>query len=194
MIYSQVDPAYQNEKLPKSNLTIGGYGCFLTSLTNLAGGKVSPPVLAERKKDDGFVDGGLLISSVIAEELEMKATGRTKTPPDGWCIGVTADYAPKYPTHFLMVNVKEGLQIDPLDYPARPEPITYNFYEYRTFDNVQYPLNSSEKESPLPFLLNRLSQLTRATQTVAGNEGEGDVENELNNAYTAISEAQKMLK
>ena len=67
-----------------------------------------------------------------------------------------------------------------------------NFYAPLTWE--EYVETLYEEESKLPFLLNRLSQLTRATQRVAGNESEGDVENELNVAYTAISEAKNLIK
>lgn len=156
MIYSQKDPAYAKKRLPKSWVTIGSHGCFLTSLCNLAGGVKSPDKLL---KMEYFTLGGNLYSGKVAEVLGMKMTGRTKMPPKGWCIGVTNKYAPRVPTHFLCVNYHEGIQIDPLDYPAKIEPISYKFYEYRTFDGVKI---KDKDPSALRLLMRRAYQNTKA--------------------------------
>ena len=133
--YSQIDPEYKFLTLPKSSLTIGAQGCFLTSLCNLSGGTMSPPEAMKTK--GGFVRGGYLISGVLAEALGMKRGKTIKEKPEGWCIGVTDKYKSKgVPTHFVCINHDTEEMIDPLTFPAKIEPNIYDFYEYRLFDEV----------------------------------------------------------
>lgn len=137
MIYlSQNDPAYRSLKLGKSKLSVSGYGCFATSL-----GTLFQKTLAEIMAIlGGITDDGLVVSSVIA-----KACGGAVVPPPvgpnipkGWCIAVTNKYAPQgFPTHFFCVNMETKQQIDPLDFPAQVEPLTYPIVEFRTFSGVK---------------------------------------------------------
>lgn len=134
-MFSQIDPKFKDEKLPNSNLTIGGWGCFLCSLSNLAGGKIHP--LELMKTPNGFVKGGLLVSGVLAQALGMERSETVKTAPKGWCIGVTDHYKNKgVPTHFVCVNMQTKKMIDPLAYPAKIEDNTYKYFQYRTFEGV----------------------------------------------------------
>lgn len=86
-----------------------------------------------------ITDDGLVVSSVIAKACGGAALATTTFPPTGWCIGMTDHYASQgFPTHFCCVNMQLGKQVDPLDYPANIEPITYKFKEYRPFTNVLF--------------------------------------------------------
>lgn len=133
--YSQKDPAFSPLNLGPSKLHIGGYGCFLMSLATLF--QKSPLELL--KIQGGILPSGDLISSVIATACHGEALKATTTPPQEWCIGVTDRYKPQFPTHFVLVNPKTNQQIDPLDFPAKPEPIGYHFIQYRPFTGGKLP-------------------------------------------------------
>lgn len=96
-------------------------------------GQVDPVSLL---KSSNFANGGLLISSKAAKSAGLEYVGASKKPI-GWCIGVTDHYAPKWPTHFFVVNEDLQLQIDPLDIDPKPEPLTYDIFEYRIFKGVK---------------------------------------------------------
>lgn len=49
---------------------------------------------------------------------------------------MTNKFAPDFPTHFFCVNMDTKQQIDPLDFPAQIEPLTYPIVEYRPFTKV----------------------------------------------------------
>lgn len=133
MIYSQRDPIIGKMYLGKSKLDVRGYGCFLTSIANLYG--VSPVDLL--KVAGGVTDSGLVNSAALAQFCGGVALPKTITPPKGWSIAMTNKYAPDFPTHFFCVNFEKKLQIDPLDYPAQVEPLSYPIVEYRPFTNIK---------------------------------------------------------
>lgn len=140
--YSQRDVQYSSRTLPKSNLTMGNYGCYVTSIAML--GQVHPTSLL---LDNNFASGGLLYSARAASTAGIVYKGISKLAANGWCIGVTDNYAKRgYPTHFFLVNAASGLQIDPLKNPAKPEKLSYNCFEYRIFDNIKLGVPSSKKE------------------------------------------------
>jgi hypothetical protein len=134
--YSQKDPAYSDLKLGKSKLTIGGFGCFLCSIATLY--QRDPRDLLNIA--GGVTDAGLVDSDRLARACGGSAERKTGIIPKGWCIAMTRDYAEQgYPTHFFCVNMDKGEQvdqIDPLDYPAKPEPLTYKIDHFRPFANV----------------------------------------------------------
>ncbi len=135
MVYlSQNDPAYNGLRLGKSKLTVRGYGCFATSL-----GTLFQKTLAEIMAiPGGITDDGLVVSSVIAKACGGSALPATQTAPKGWCVAMTNKYAQQgFPTHFFLANVDTKQQIDPLDFPAQVEPLTYPIVEYRPFTGVK---------------------------------------------------------
>ncbi len=67
MLFSQRDPAYRNEKLPKSNETINASGCYMCSIATLG---QAADILAFMRTPGAFVNGGLLVSDVLAKALE----------------------------------------------------------------------------------------------------------------------------
>lgn len=131
---SQHDPAYRALKLGKSKLGVPGYGCFACSL-----GTLFQKTLAEIMAiPGGITDDGMVVSAVIAAKCAGQALPATTTPPKGWCIAMTNKYAPQgFPTHFICVNNDTKQQIDPLDFPAQVEPLTYPIVEYRPFTGVK---------------------------------------------------------
>lgn len=154
-MFSQHDPAYDRLLLGNSKLTIHGYGCFLVSIANLYG--VHPRTLLQVW--GGITDTGLVVSGKLAEYCGGKALKRTKKAPKGWCIAMT-DYYKKqgYPTHFFCVNMDAKVQVDPLDFPAKIEPLTYPIVEYRPFTNVR-DLTKDEKPSFLRWLSRRMARI-----------------------------------
>ena len=132
-LYSQRDPAYGSRRLGESKLTVHAYGCFLVSIATIY--QRDPKELLDVK--GAFTNDGLLVSQVLAKHCG----GQTRTvskPPDGWCIAITDHYkGAGYPTHFFCYNHNTKEQIDPLDFPAKVEPVTYNIIQYREFTNIE---------------------------------------------------------
>jgi hypothetical protein len=135
-MFSQRDPSYDRLFLGKSKLTIHGYGCFLVSIANLYGRH--PTELLN--VTGGVTSTGLVVSGVLAKYCGGVASSPTKVAPKGWCIAMTDKYKEQgFPTHFFCVNMDTKEQIDPLDFPAQIEPLTYPIVEYRPFTNVKLP-------------------------------------------------------
>lgn len=142
ILYSQKDPEYKNVTLPKSNLKMETHGCFVSSLAML-----SQKHPSELLRDEFFVDGGYIISSEAAKSVGLRFRASTSIPPKtGWHIGVTNQYAPKYPTHFLLVNPEKQLQIDPLKENPEIEKLSYKIIQYRVFSGS--PLNNNQPTVP----------------------------------------------
>jgi hypothetical protein len=132
-LYSQRDPLFKNQKLGKSSLTVGDYGCFLCSIATLY--QKSPAELLGVA--EAFDDQGILNSNILAQCCGGTAGTKTTDAPEGWCIAQTDHYASKgFTQHFFCVNVKTKEQIDPLKFPAAIEPLTFNIQSYRPFTNV----------------------------------------------------------
>lgn len=133
-LYSQRDPAYDRKFLGDSKRTIHSDGCFLSSIATLY--QRSPVDLLDTP--GAFVGDGNLVSPALAKECGGEALAATNTPPKGWCIAVTDFYANKgFATHFFVVNAEKKLQIDPLDFPAQIEPLSYPIKQYRPFTNTR---------------------------------------------------------
>lgn len=146
---SQHDPAYKNLKLGKSKLSVSGFGCFACSL-----GTLFQKTLAEIMAiPGGITDDGLVVSGVIAKACGGSTLPNPPgSPSPGWCIAMTNKYAPQgFPTHFFCVNTKEKLQIDPLDFPAQIEPLTYPIVELRTFTGVKLVTAQTWQEEAQQF-------------------------------------------
>ena len=141
--YSQKDKAYGKRIIPRSNLTMANYGCYITSIAMLA--QKHPTELLQNGL---FANGGYIYSSRAAKAVGLAYKGATRMPPKkGWCIGVTNKYAPKWPTHFLLVNPSEGLMVDPLKINPKVEKLTYRISQYRLFDGVKF---NHEQENNTP--------------------------------------------
>jgi hypothetical protein len=132
-LYSQKDPAYGYQKLGTSKLTVQGYGCFLCSIATLY--QRHPEELLQ--VPGAFVGSGNLVSGVLAKYCGGEAKPATTKPPKGWCIAMTDHYKDAgFPTHFFCVNPDTKEQIDPLDFPAKVEPLGYRIVQYRPFTNT----------------------------------------------------------
>lgn len=142
--YSQVNPEYSWKKLGNSPYTVGGWGCFLVSIANLA--QVHPSPLLDRANESGAInDQGLLYSADVAKLCGMESTGRQSTWPETHCIGVTKDLMTVgVPTHFFVL-LEDGRMVDPLDKDPQPRQNKYSVYEYRTFSGVKI---DTTEESP----------------------------------------------
>jgi len=133
-LHSQRDPSYQNASLGRSNLRVSGFGCFLVSLANLYQKHPTELLVV----NGAFNDAGLIFSDTIAKYCGGRALGATNTPPDGWCIARTRDYADQgYETHFFCYNNDTKQMIDPLVFPAKLVKNTYRINQYRPFSNIK---------------------------------------------------------
>lgn len=135
ILYSQKDPAYKDLLLKPSRLSVGDYGCFAMSLATLY--QEDPRKILEIP--GAFDRSGLLYSGIISKSLGGLALPKTKSPPKGWAVAMTDHYAPRFPTHFFLVNHDLGMQIDPLKYPANIEnKISFKIVEYRPFTKTKF--------------------------------------------------------
>ena len=145
MIYnSQLDPRWKNARLGPSNLTVGGYGCFICSLCTLA--QVDASKLIFHKENHKFITkGGLLISPYAAKHVGMETkssrSGQGLDEPmpdkDAPCIAITEHYKDKgIPTHFF-VYLGDDMIIDPLDRKPIPKRNPYKIKRYRHFSGVK---------------------------------------------------------
>jgi hypothetical protein len=147
IIYSQRDPKYRDMKIGSSKLTIGGYGCLVQSMATLF--QVDTKVILTIP--GAFSSTGLANTSVIAKALGGEALPATKTTPKGWCMAMTDNYSPQFPTHFFVVNAEQKLQTDPLDFPSVVEPLAgYKIIEYRPFNGVKFDPSQVAKPGPFP--------------------------------------------
>ncbi len=145
-LYSQKDPAYDRKTLGNSNLTVHGYGCFLVSMANLF--QRSPVELLS--VPNGITPDGLLNASVIAKYCGGAYTGQFDSGL-GWQIAQTDHYAPQgFPTHFFLVNQQTKEQVDPLDFPAKVEPLTYHIVNVRVFTGTKFVPAQLPPVGPFP--------------------------------------------
>lgn len=144
-LYSQRDPAYKNLKLA-NKLTIGSHGCFVASMATL----FQKPIEEILKIKNAIDKYGNLNSAIVAKACGGAALTATTTPPDGWCIAVTNQYAPTFPTHFFLCNPKLKKQIDPLDFPCAPEKLSYPVIEYRPFTGIKLNIEAVPPQGVFP--------------------------------------------
>lgn len=120
-----------------------GYGCFVCALATIYQ-KHPKEIMAI---PGAITDSGLLVSSLVAQGCGGASLPKTTTPPSGWSIAVTDHYKPNgVDTHFFVVNAEKKLQIDPLDFPAQPEPLRYKIVEYRPFTNIKLNTQTWQEE------------------------------------------------
>ena len=144
--YSQKDDAYRDMKLGNSKLSVGAAGCVVQSLSTLF--QVDPTVILAMK--DCFDAGGNANIPKIVAALGGKALPATTKPPKGWCMAVTDHYGPTWPTHFFPMNADAQKQVDPLDNPAKVEPLAgYKITQYRPFEGVKF--DHTKLDPPGPF-------------------------------------------
>lgn len=131
-------------KLGRTKLTMGSHGCLVSAMSTIY--QSSPPAIL--KISGGITNDGLVVTGTVALALGGKALPATKVPPNGWCIAVTDFYKNAgYPTHFFVMNAQTKQQIDPLDLPARVEPLSYPIVEYRPFTNVRLKVDETWQEA-----------------------------------------------
>ena len=121
--FSQKDPRWKDVKLGKTNLTIGKYGCFLTSLAMLEGH--SPIIINEmfiinevyvdedNIPDKNYLDD-YLIDGIRAAKILGRTYQRVTSKPNILCIAETNFWEGEgSPQHFF-IWCPEGSHIDPL--------------------------------------------------------------------------------
>ena len=129
--YSQKDPLWANKKLGTSTSTIGGYGCYITSLGMLLG--ITPDMVNTRLiKEGGYKDGNMVDSAKVAK-IFNGTYEKTTTNKGIVCIAETDAFKKQgSPQHFFVL-LPDGRRIDPLDLSPKPEPNDYKIVSYRNF-------------------------------------------------------------
>lgn len=139
--YSQNDLLWKNAKLGKTNLTVGNYGCLISSICTLAswfGEVATPKVLA--KQNFLFTSGGLLIWKQLENVLEkIKFLYRYYSFSEQ----IIDEYLIKNPDTCVVLNVDRGYHwvaalaktktgykcSDPYPYPAKTRVYKFNEIE-----------------------------------------------------------------
>jgi hypothetical protein len=163
MIFSQRDPKWKDVKLGNGKTTIGGFGCFVTSLAMLSG--KTPPEVNEILKRGGYFQGDLIISSVkMAQSLGLEYHGRDNlvnyNPKYQTIAEVDMSPAPGKQQHFVVVN-QDGSILDPWTGTQRPKGV-YPLVSYRLFEKViiQKPILSETPINDNPVKANDAIELT----------------------------------
>lgn len=150
-LYSQRDPAYDRLKLGQSNLTVHGYGCFLASIATLY--QKSPVELL--RVPDAFKNDGNLVSGILAKYCGGEAKPAQENPPKGWAIAVTSHFKDVgYPTHFFVANWELNRMMNPLNFPAKLEPIGFHIIGWRPFTNIKFDPDLLPPEPAFPDVPN----------------------------------------
>lgn len=135
-LYSQVDPLWENDKLGTcGGETIGKSGCKITCY-----GMLCEKTPAEVNKKITYTSGCLTVDSVNSKELGLIYRGVVYKKPEVTCIAETDHYKSKgVPQHFFVIR-KDGMIVDPLDYPCYWKSNKYNVVSYRLI----YPISEDE--------------------------------------------------
>ena len=130
--YSQKDPRWKDLKIGTTNLTMGSYGCYITSLAIITA--VRPDLLlAYLNKNNAFDKTGALINQLAARLLQRSY--KRSITPEGLCIAETDSFKAKgYPQHFFVWLNDKQLIIDPLDGLTKTNK--YHIVSYRIFNNI----------------------------------------------------------
>lgn len=157
--YGQRDPQWSSQKLGTSNVTIGGYGCAITSLAMLCeylGVSTTPSTLNTwLKNNDGFSNGNLVIWSAMNKYTDkLYYTGRkVLATADTFPQIAEVDLIPtnsKFDQHFVLALNKDECW-DP--WTNRKRPLSdfggvksYRIYSYITPVNTD-PVNNNSSNS-----------------------------------------------
>lgn len=113
--------------------TIGSDGCLVCSLATLF--QVNPVTIIRNK--ELFNSLGELSLGEACTYLGGKLRKRTtKLTMNGVVLAKTKHYAPKFPTHFFLLDTRNDEMIDPLDNPAFRRPNKYKVSEYIVIDDT----------------------------------------------------------
>lgn len=140
--YSQSDPRWKSKKLGTSSVSIGGYGCAITAVANLAG--VTPEeVNSKLVTYGGFRDGNLIVWSKAAELFELPYKSSTKDAAFFPTIAETDNFKAKgVPQHFFVL-LEDGTIIDSLDGKHKSNP--YRIVGYRNVGAKEDPVEKTKE-------------------------------------------------
>jgi len=140
-IYHQRNSRYKGIKLGKSNLSVQRYGCFLMCLSYLVG-KDPLEVNKLLTKKGGFTKGGLILSTKVAEILDLNLLkGNSKIPGKMTNIGFMPLWSPTIKEvylgksqHFVVRIIRDGKRLIFDPWTGEELPINhYRFKSYRLF-------------------------------------------------------------
>lgn len=141
--FSQRDPKWRNVKLGFSNVTIGGFGCFMTCESMLTN-KWNPVEVNEiLKKANAINKFGNQDQAKAAKALGLKLDGKSLLKPNFICIAETLDFdrpqTVEKEQHFFVFAPKGTYKddgdyiLDPLSYPCKWRKNNYRVRTYRLF-------------------------------------------------------------
>lgn len=150
---SQQDPRWKNIPLGNSSLTIGSYGCLLTSMTMVAnyyGFNETPATVNNKMKNAGGFQEALIMPYLFPKALPGMVyrdfvNCENATPPmaeidaylaQGKPVIVEVDYAPNagLQNHWIVLTGKTGSDytlVDPWPYPCATTPATLLTSRYK---------------------------------------------------------------
>ena len=105
---------------------------------------LDPPTTAQKLIDGGGLVGGLIFTGKAAQILGLDYFGISTTQPDYPCIALTDHFAPKYPTHFFIIN-PDGSQIDPLGLNIKYHIVNYRLFKAKG-DSMPTPSGFSNEQ------------------------------------------------
>lgn len=118
---SQRDPRWKNKKLGTSNVTIGNYGCFITSIAMVLG--TTPDIVNNTLKDNGgYYKGNLVIWQKVVElfggDMPVVLAPYDNTVAKSYVdrgvpVMVIVDGAPIGASMHMVVYIGNGKMIDP---------------------------------------------------------------------------------
>lgn len=143
---SQMDPAWKNKRLGNDTITIGKFGCLLTSMTMVAnsyGFKETPDTLNDKMKAAGGFQGALVIPAAMPNALpgiiyRNFIQCRNQPAPvveidaalaAGKPVIIEVDYSPAQglQNHWVVLYARQGedyLIRDPWPYPPEKKEVT----------------------------------------------------------------------
>lgn len=143
---SQMDPAWKNKRLGNDTITIGKFGCLLTSMTMVAnsyGFKETPDTLNDKMKAAGGFQGALVIPAAMPNALagiiyRNFIQCRNQPAPvveidaalaAGKPVIIEVDYSPAQglQNHWVVLYARQGedyLIRDPWPYPPETKEVT----------------------------------------------------------------------
>jgi hypothetical protein len=150
--YGQRDPRWRDEKLGTSNVTIGGFGCAVTSaamLCEYVGVKVNPSQLNTWLiENNGFSKGNLLDWKVLNKFTNNKLTfaGMKSTWQDKWPQIAEVDLVPHdsdFDQHFVL-QISSAWCFDPWENRVRKIEDFGKVKSYRIYNYEELPMSDKD--------------------------------------------------
>jgi hypothetical protein len=141
MYFSQRDKKWATKKLGFGTTTFYGYGCAITSITNLhkffTDSNLTPLEINEIAKNCGAFTGDMLNFGILANKLGYKYEKLSKKPKIRCIIETNFYKKVGVQQHFVFFNPENGKRIDSLDEVPSWEENNYPIVSYRVFTKIE---------------------------------------------------------